>query len=565
MGAGATGDLLQRTEDAAVLAAEAHAALDLRVGDLPLAALKRPSAHARQCPEVSARRVSRGYLSFTVAASGAGILMLEILGARAAGPVFGVSLFIWTALLVVTLASLATGYWAGGILSDRRPSPDVAYGLLLAAGGFTALVPLVGATVLVHGHAWLGLRVGVLASSFVLFFPPLTLLGALSPFAIKLGAKEWESAGRTAGTLYAISTVGSAAGAIAVGYFLVPELGVKRSFVCVTITILAPAIGWFGGVRRVATLVALVVFVGLTWTRKVEAPRDMVVVAVRDGAVGQVLVLDRTNGRRTRWLVLEGVVQTAVDRDSQTLESEYSTVMASFLAHHPRPRAPSHPPAALLIGLGGGALVHPLRDLGYDLDVVEIDPTVSWFAEEHFGCRREDYRLFAEDGRSYLRQPRRRYDVILFDVFGGAGQPSHLATREAFEEARAALAPDGILGMNVAAFPRGSNPLARSIAATASAVLPHRAVFIANPDAFLEDVHNMLMFFSPAPFDDADPGAALPAAVISRAALEQRRFGLDMHGATIVTDDVNPVDRWAANVNEAWRAWVFERSGVRPF
>ena len=49
-------------------------------------------------------------------------MIVEILGTRVISPVFGVSLFVWSALLAVTLAALAIGYFCGGVLVDRRPS-----------------------------------------------------------------------------------------------------------------------------------------------------------------------------------------------------------------------------------------------------------------------------------------------------------------------------------------------------------------------------------------------------------------------------------------------------------
>ena len=49
-------------------------------------------------------------------------MVIEILGTRIIGPHFGVGLFVWTALITVTLLALALGYWLGGVLADRRPS-----------------------------------------------------------------------------------------------------------------------------------------------------------------------------------------------------------------------------------------------------------------------------------------------------------------------------------------------------------------------------------------------------------------------------------------------------------
>ena len=51
--------------------------------------------------------------------SGASILALELLASRIMTPYFGVSLYIWTGILSITLLALALGYWAGGRLAAR--------------------------------------------------------------------------------------------------------------------------------------------------------------------------------------------------------------------------------------------------------------------------------------------------------------------------------------------------------------------------------------------------------------------------------------------------------------
>ena len=53
--------------------------------------------------------------------SGAAVMAVEILGTRVVAPVFGVDLFVWSALLSVTLLALAVGYLLGGRAAGRWP------------------------------------------------------------------------------------------------------------------------------------------------------------------------------------------------------------------------------------------------------------------------------------------------------------------------------------------------------------------------------------------------------------------------------------------------------------
>ena len=83
--------------------------------------------------ESRASRWVAAYLVLTAIVCGAAIMVIEVLGSRIIGPLFGVSLFVWTALITVTLISLAAGYWIGGVLSDRRAGAQNLYSLIAAA------------------------------------------------------------------------------------------------------------------------------------------------------------------------------------------------------------------------------------------------------------------------------------------------------------------------------------------------------------------------------------------------------------------------------------------------
>lgn len=59
------------------------------------------------------------FLVFTALPCGALVMVIEVLGSRVIGPFFGVSLFVWTSLITVTLISLAIGY---AVASSEIPS-----------------------------------------------------------------------------------------------------------------------------------------------------------------------------------------------------------------------------------------------------------------------------------------------------------------------------------------------------------------------------------------------------------------------------------------------------------
>lgn len=160
--------------------------------------------------------------------SGAVLLALEIVASRVLAPYFGNSVYVWGSLISVFLLALSLGYWLGGLLADRRPSLMTLAGVLALAGVFILPLPLVYMPLsrfIVDLE--LEFRTSVLLACVVFFLAPSVLMGMVSPFAIKLSATGLEVIGRTSGQVYAVSTMGSISGALAVSFFLIPWLGTR--------------------------------------------------------------------------------------------------------------------------------------------------------------------------------------------------------------------------------------------------------------------------------------------------------------------------------------------------
>lgn len=170
--------------------------------------------------------MNKTYLYFSISVSGASVLAVEILGTRIIGPFYGVDLFLWSALISVTLAALAAGYWLGGRWADRGPTIVRFSSLFVAAGLWLVLLPVLRGTAMEIARP-LAHRAALLSAAAMLFFPPLAILGMVSPYALKLRVRSVGEVGRSAGNLYAISTLASVAAALLVGFVLVPSFGVK--------------------------------------------------------------------------------------------------------------------------------------------------------------------------------------------------------------------------------------------------------------------------------------------------------------------------------------------------
>src|SRR3990172_4071813 len=153
---------------------------------------------------------------------------LEIVGSRVLAPYFGSSVYVWGSLISIFLAALSLGYYLGGRAADRWPRAGVLASSISLAGVLILALPLIFRPVLEAFSAWdLGPRLSPLLASIVLFVLPSILMGATSPFAIKLAATDLATVGNTAGLLYAISTAGSIAGTLLTAFVLIPAMGVR--------------------------------------------------------------------------------------------------------------------------------------------------------------------------------------------------------------------------------------------------------------------------------------------------------------------------------------------------
>lgn len=482
------------------------------------------------------------------------MLALEILGTRLLGPFYGVSLYLWSALISVTLAALSLGYFLGGAWADRGPTPRRLAALLLFAGFWVFLIPLLRDPLL-RASEPLGLRVAVLVTATALFLPPLTLLGMVSPYAIRLRARELGEVGRTAGNLYAVSTIASVIAAVATGFFLIPHFGVLRLTLATGAVLLAAAWIAFATTARRGPALAALVALGLALLaleRLAPRPESGNGVVFRgQSAYAELCVLDRAG---LRYFLIDGGIHTVVQQDNG--ETRHPYVVAAELACDlfPEPRR------ALLIGLGGGSAAKELTWRGWQVDAVEIDSVVTGVARRHFGLKPIHARVHHADGRRYLRAAADRHEMVFLDAFGSSSIPFHLVTSEAFGLVRERLAPDGVVVVNLESL-GWDHALVRSIAATLRTRFRHvLALPIAEPP---DRLGNLILLASDRAMDIADEVVGSPIdylhdeyqhwrSLVRRHAWDNR-FEPSPEGAAVLTDDRNPVDLWSEEINRSAR------------
>jgi spermidine synthase len=506
----------------------------------------------------------RWYLILTAALCGALVMVIEVLGSRMIGPFFGVSLFVWTSLITVTLVALALGYTAGGWLADRKSSPDYLYAIILASGLMTAMTPLFKVFVL-KACISLGLRLGSLASAFLLFGPALFLLGCVSPYLVRIAAREMKNIGRTVGNLYAISTAGSFVGTVATGFFLIAYLGVNKIFLLAGFLLIALSAGYFILFRRkwaVAALLAvpfMLVPASKLATKILPDGTQVQLISQQDSFYGDLRVVEYTGPQSgTRELLIDGMVQGGIDRASGLSVYDYPYLM-QFLPYALNPGGKN----CLVIGLGTGVLPSWYAAQGIDTEVVDIDPKIAELAQQHFGLDPK-IAVHVEDARYFLNRSKKRYDYVMLDVFNGDTTPGHVLSQEAMQLLKEHMTPDGVLAINLIGTLGEHGFVSASVVKTVQTVFGQvRTHPIFETDAPQASGNLIIIAHNgPARPLGTDPLSVFPVHPLAQAGV-RRGMKNTYHfpastAAIVLTDDYNPVDFYDLWMKENLRRLILE-------
>jgi len=487
-------------------------------------------------------RLLRYLLPVSVFVSGAVVMVLEVLGTRLIAPVYGTSLHVWSAIIAVTLLSLSLGYWLGGLIADRFPRPSGYFLVFELAAILIVLLPLLREPVLTLTQP-LGLRAGSLVSAILFLGVPLTLLGTISPYAVRLAAHLITDLGRTTGRLYALSTAGSLLGTLLAGFYLIPSFRLRSVFLGSALVLCLPAVVYqsVAARRHLAGAGLLLLAVLLVGSRPLRASDSIRHLA--ETHFGQLKVVDEGGGRS---LLVNGTIQTQTIANSNVPITAYTAVM-SELAWRVRPDGRR----ALLIGLGGGVLPPLFASFGATMHSVEIDDDMVDVARRYFAFDPRRHPVTVGDGRQFLAATDETFDYIVLDAFAGEVVPIHLLTEEMVALIDRRLAKHGIVVLNYLGYREGerAKPL-RSVVRTLETRFAHVEVRPSFPPG---DYGNNIVIAShdPIRLHGGPRPFAVPPWIEEQVAI---RPALDVSGPGIVlTDDYNPLDLWAVEASEAWR------------
>ncbi len=404
---------------------------------------------------------------------GATVMAVELFGAKMMTPYYGSSLIVWTTVIGITLLCLTAGYFLGGRFSLKYKPQDLVLVQLSVAAVLIGIMPTIAHPILSFTGGF-NFYTGAILSAIFIFGIPLIFLGSSSPVIILLATKDVKKAGKNAGLVYSISTIGGIFMTFLLGFFVIEEYGITgpNMFVAGTLLVITILLLYTSSRKYFATIVAFIFIFEVSGVYKSELLNTgksdaFNIIYESEGLMGQLRVLDEYYPDldvTDRSMLVNGIPQTFVNAATGYSYWYYVHMLSTICSTRP---AKSD---VLLLGFGGGSVANELTRLDFNLDAVEIDKRMYQIAQDHFLFEPKNTNFIVDDARHYLKTSNKKYDVIIFDMIKGEVQPPYALTKESFQEGLKILKPGGLMLVNFQGHFDGEEGLPfRSIVATLKA------------------------------------------------------------------------------------------------
>lgn len=408
----------------------------------------------------------------TVFLSSCCIMVIELVAGRIIARFLGSSLYTWTSVIGVVLAGITIGNYIGGRLADRYPSRRTLAVLFVLSSVASVLAiianNLVGEWMFLWRFNW---PMRIFSHVTLVFLLPSLLLGTISPVVAKMALDQGRATGRTVGAVYAWGAGGSIAGTFATGYWLIPTLGTTTIVWTVAGFLLLMALfygPWSKVAHAWAVLLGASLLMGMLpadWAESAGAtlalrrePNPFVLYEA-ESQYNHVFVERISDFPDKRIFIQDDLLHSVIVVDNPTdLQYSYEHIFAAVTHRYAR-----NEDNLSFLCLGGGGYVFPRYLETFwpesNVEVVEIDPTVTEAAHAAFGLARDtSIRTISLDARNYIHElvERQRlgqevpkYDLIYGDVFNHYTVPFQLTTYEFSKKLAPLLKDDGIYIMNL--------------------------------------------------------------------------------------------------------------------
>jgi len=369
-------------------------------------------------------------------------MILELVGSRILAPYVGTSIYVWTNLIGVVLASLSIGYWLGGKIAFQESSRKTLSNIILITTIFISITALFNnlliKEILYHVKNYISTA---FISSLILFAPSNILLAMFSPYIIQLRLKDLNKTGETVGNLYALSTIGSIFGTFFSGFFLISYLGSTKILFIIPIALLCISMLLYrtkGNFFKTFILILVIFILFKLYDIKLKSK-----IIDLDTKYNRVRIIDYKKVRTMILGNLSSSGQSLVNDDPSFNIYNYFVLSNYF-----------NPNIHNILVIGGAGYTWPIHllknDQTFKLDVVEIDPELTVLAKKYFNLKNDPrLSIYHEDGRTFINRNNNKYDAIFIDVFNSYAPPFQLTTKETIDKIYSMLNDKGLVIMNM--------------------------------------------------------------------------------------------------------------------
>lgn len=409
--------------------------------------------------------VTKKYQYFFLFLVGAVILVLEIGGSRILAPFFGSTIFVWSALITVTMGFLSLGYFVGGYLVDIYTRRALYYYVNFFGAFFALFLIKLNRILLVFSDGF-GFMYGPLVAGVLLFALPLFFYSMSGPVLIRLNSKNIESSGNVSGRIFAVSTIGSLFGALLAGYYFIPNFSLSAVMINSNLIIMIFSIlGLFlvkDHIYRIIIFALVLILIYFVPVINIENNEDLKIIHKEASFYADLKV---ARLKYVDLLLMDGVAQSVFSHNTDQSFAYEALQINKHLSEYPDNAD------ILVLGFGVGS-VKGVFDSRFAVDYVELDPKMIKLAKEYFNYDLDkNDTMYIADARQFLRKNNKKYDVIFVDLYHSGVIPVHTHTQEALMLMRSRLKDDGILFSNMLGDP--DSALIQSLALTTESVFPY--------------------------------------------------------------------------------------------
>lgn len=392
------------------------------------------------------------FISFIVFICGSIIMIYEMVGSRILSPFLWSSIYVWSSLIWVILASLSLWYYYWWKNADTNSKIDLQTVLFLSWVFIFTTFILKDVVLWTFKATYWFIEINTIISSIILFTPSSFFLGMITPFSVKYVLSSINNSWKKIWLIYFLSTFGSIVGTFLAGFYLIPNFWTTK--IIFGLVILLMILSLIISKKFIVTKLLLSIFC-LFWIYVVDTFNYQYFSSwwylEFDTIYNKIWLYkwqDQKSGQPTLNLSTDPYgTQCSMFINKDDLVFEYTKYYR--LAKYFNPELKS----ALAIWWCNYSYPKDFLKMfsWANIDVVEIDPWMTEISKKYFNFpNNTNLKVYHEDGRMFLNKNQKKYDVIFSDAFNSFSSiPYQLTTQEAVKRKYESLNYNWVVILNL--------------------------------------------------------------------------------------------------------------------